>query len=216
KDLVDLYERLATEVDDPSESQASLLKRLSRDFFDSTSATKEIEEDLITQTRAEVLTDIAQNRSGLQNVKIKETEAIAIDLEAIMKKPGSGYDLILEEGDIISIPKQLQTVRLRGEVIYPTTVRHEDSRPMSFYINRAGGFDNRAKKRRTYVVYATGEVARTKNFLFFKSYPSVEPGAEIIVPSKGPKIPFMPGEIIGITTGLATLALILTQIDFNK
>jgi protein involved in polysaccharide export with SLBB domain len=215
KDLVNLYQRLATEVDDPSESQASLLKRLNRDFFDSASATNAIEEDLITQTRAEVLTDIAQNRSGLQQVKIKETEAIAIDLEAILAKPGSGYDLILEEGDIISIPKQLQTVRLRGEVIYPTTVRHEDSRPMSFYINRAGGFDNRAKKRRTYVVYANGEVARTKNFLFFKSYPSVEPGAEIIVPSKGPKIAFMPGEIIGITTGLATLALILTQINFK-
>src|SRR5690606_9982335 len=78
------------------------------------------------------------------------------------------------------------------------------------------GFDNRAKKRRTYVVYANGEVARTKNFLFFKSYPSVEPGAEIIVPSKSRKIPFMPGEIIGITTGLPTLALILTQIDFNQ
>src|SRR5690606_19888966 len=95
KDLVNLYQRLATEVDDPSESQASLLNRLNRDFFDSASATKPIEEDLITQTRAEVLTDIAQNRSGLQQVKIKETEAIAIDLEAIMAKPGSGYDLIL-------------------------------------------------------------------------------------------------------------------------
>ena len=85
---------------------------------------------------------------------------------------------------------------------------------MSYYINRAGGFDNRAKKRRTYVVYANGEVARTKSFLFFKSYPHVEPGSEIIVPSKGPRIPFMPGEIVGLTTGLATLALIITQINW--
>jgi protein involved in polysaccharide export with SLBB domain len=216
KDLFNLYERLATEAVDPSESQAMIMRRLNRPVSDSAAANNEAGDDILARTRAEVLTDISQNRSGLNDIKIRETEAIAIDLAAIMAHPGSGYDLILEEGDIISIPKQLQTVRLRGEVIYPTTVRHEPARPMSFYINRAGGFDNRAKKRRTYVVYANGEVARTKNFLFFKSYPSVEPGAEIIVPSKGPKIPFMPGEIIGITTGLATLALILTQIDFNN
>src|SRR5690606_21071308 len=198
-------------------SQAMIMKRLNRQTSDSAATVPtEAGDDILARTRAEVLTDISQNRSGLNGIKIRETEAIAIDLAAIMTNPGSGYDLILEEGDIISIPKQLQTVRLRGEVIYPTTVRHEPARPMSFYINRAGGFDNRAKKRRTYVVYANGEVARTKNFLFFKSYPAVEPGAEIIVPSKGPKIPFMPGEIIGITTGLATLVLILTQIDFNN
>ena len=215
RDLLNLYERLATEAVDPSESQAMIMQRLNRPLSDSAAATNE-GEDILAQTRAEVLTDIGQNRSGLNNIKIKETEAIAIDLQAILDNPGSGYDLLLEEGDIISIPKQLQTVRLRGEVIYPTTVRHEELRPMSFYINRAGGFDNRAKRRRTYVVYANGEVARTKSFLFFKSYPPVEPGAEIIVPSKGPKIPFMPGEIVGITTGLATLALILTQIDFKQ
>lgn len=215
KDLLNLYDRLATDSADPTESQAMFLRRLNLPLSDSSAAKNENEEDIITQTREEILTDITQNRSGLTNIKIKETEAIAIDLEAILRNPGSGYDLILEEGDIISIPKQLQTVRLRGEVIYPTTVRHVDSRSMGFYINRAGGFDNRAKRRKTYVVYANGEVARTKSFLFFKSYPPVEPGSEIIVPSKGPRIPLLPGQIIGATTGLATLALILTQINYR-
>jgi protein involved in polysaccharide export with SLBB domain len=215
KDLLNLYDRLATDSADPTESQAMFLRRLNLPLSDSSAAKNENEEDIITQTREEILTDITQNRSGLTNIKIKETEAIAIDLEAILRTPGSGYDLILEEGDIISIPKQLQTVRLRGEVIYPTTVRHVESRSMGFYINRAGGFDNRAKRRKTYVVYANGEVARTKSFLFFKSYPPVEPGSEIIVPSKGPRIPLLPGQIIGATTGLATLALILTQINYR-
>jgi protein involved in polysaccharide export with SLBB domain len=215
KDLLNLYQRLATDSADPTESQAMLLGRLNDPLFDSSALEGENEEDIITQTKEEILTDITQNRSGLTNIKIKETEAIAIDLQAILKNPGSGYDLILEEGDIISIPKQLQTVRLRGEVIYPTTVRHVPSRSMGYYINRAGGFDTRAKKRRTYVVYANGEVARTKSFLFIKSYPSVEPGSEIIVPSKGPRLPLLPGQIIGATTGLATLALILSQINFR-
>src|SRR5690606_38379359 len=176
KYLITLYERLDTEPADLNESQAMIMRRLNRSVSDSAAANNEAGDDILARTRAEVLTDISRNRSGLNDIKIRETEAIAIDLASIMANPGSGYDLILEEGDIISIPKQLQTVRLRGEVIYPTTVRHEPARPMSFYINRAGGFGNRAKKRRTYVVYANGEVARTKNFLFFKSYPSVEPG----------------------------------------
>ena len=216
KDLVSLYERLAAEIDDPSESQALTMRRLNPTGLDTGARDAAEGNDILAQNRAEILEEIAQSRSGIVDIKIKETEAIAIDLEAILQNPGSEHDLIVEEGDIISIPKQLQTVRLRGEVIYPTTVRHKDSRSMRFYINRAGGFDARAKKKRTYVVYANGEVARTKSFLFFKSYPSVEPGAEIIVPSKGPRVPFRPGEIIGLTTGLATLALIMTQIDFNS
>ena len=215
KDLISLYERLAAEVDDPSEAQSLIMKRLNPTGLD-TSALRAEGNDILAQNRAEVLEEIAQSRSGIVDIKIKETEAIAIDLDAILRSPGSEHDLIVEEGDIIFIPKQLQTVRLRGEVIYPTTVRHKDSRSMRFYINRAGGFDARAKKKRTYVVYANGEVARTKSFLFFKSYPPVEPGSEIIVPSKGPRVPFLPGEIIGLTTGLATLALIVTQIDFNS
>ena len=218
KDLFSLYERLAAEVDDPSEAQALTMRRLNPAGLDTGALALGAAEgnDILAQNRAEILEEIAQNRSGIVDIKIKETEAIAIDLDAILRSPGSEHDLIVEEGDIISIPKQLQTVRLRGEVIYPTTVRHKDSRSMRFYINRAGGFDARAKKKRTYVVYANGEVARTKSFLFFKSYPPVEPGAEIIVPSKGPRVPFLPGEIIGLSTGLATLALIITQIDFNS
>jgi protein involved in polysaccharide export with SLBB domain len=216
KDLLNLYERLVNQSNDPTEAQAMLLDRLNRPFYDSAGNNGDNEEDIVIQAKAEVLRDITENRSELANIKIKETEAIAIDLGTILRNPGSGYDLILEEGDIISIPKQLQTVRLRGDIIYPTTVRHQDSRSMSYYINRAGGFDTRAKRRRTYVVYANGEVAKTKSFLFFKFYPPVEPGSEIIVPSKGPRIPFMPGEIVGITTGLATLALLLSQINFNQ
>jgi protein involved in polysaccharide export with SLBB domain len=158
------------------------------------------------------MNEISESRENVAPIKIRETEAIAIDLEAILANPGSKYDLIVEEGDILSVPRQLQTVRLRGDVIYPTTVRHEDFRSMSYYINRAGGFATRAKKGRTYVVYANGQVARTRNFVLFNVYPKVEPGSEIIVPTKGPRLPIRPGDLVGITTGLATLALVITQL----
>jgi hypothetical protein len=62
------------------------------------------------------------------------------------------------------------------------------------------------------VVYANGEVSRAKSYLGLKIYPSLEPGAEVIVPTKGPRLPIRPGDFVSITTGLATLALIGSQI----
>lgn len=214
KNLYDLLARMSLDFLDPTESQSRLIERLNKYLISDEEDSRQTAEEKIIDARAGVLTEIADARVGIGPIKIKETEAIAIDLDAILSNPGSRFDLILEEGDIISIPRQLQTVRLRGDVIYPTTVRHENFRGMHYYINRAGGFDNRAKRRRTYVVYANGEVARTKNFVVFNVYPKVEPGSEIIVPTKGPRMPIRPGDLVGITTGVATIALLITQI-FN-
>ncbi len=215
KNYENLLARVSQESDDLTESQKRLLARIGEDIKNYQEFTTELEEDLVVKSKVDVLSGITERKAEIAPLKIRETEAIAIDLGKILDNPGSRHDLILEEGDIISIPKRLQTVRLRGDVIYPTTVKYEDNRSMSYFINRAGGFDNRAKRRRTYVVYANGEVARTKSFLGLRFYPSVEPGAEVIVPTKGPRIPFRPGEIISVTTGLATLALLLSQINYG-
>ncbi|WP_375584151.1 SLBB domain-containing protein [Cyclobacterium xiamenense] len=214
RSLLNILERINREELDPTESQQELIDRITEYLFENTDSVGTDLEDRVIQARENLLNEISESRQNVAPIKIKETEAIAIDLEAILANPGSKYDLIVEEGDILSIPRQLQTVRLRGDVIYPTTVRHEDFRTMSYYINRAGGFAMRAKKGSTYVVYANGKVARTRKFILFNVYPKVEAGSEIIVPTKGPKVPIRPGDLVGITTGLATLALVITQL-FN-
>ena len=200
--------------DDPNnaEAQEELLKRLFRDL-----PKEKVEEkdSIANDAKRESLDQIASETPGIA-VKIKETEAVAINLEKILANPGSEADLVLEEGDILNVPKLLQTVRMRGDVVYPTTLRHELGRGFTYYINGAGGFDRRANRKQTYVVYANGAVKRTKGFLGIRSYPAIEPGAEVIVPSKGPKTPFRVGELVGITTGLATLALVLSQINLQN
>jgi protein involved in polysaccharide export with SLBB domain len=212
RNLEDLQLKLQADPNN-TEAQELLLERLFKDLgnlpVDSAEGLAAI------ASKRETLMGIAETKTGLGQIKIKQREAVAIDLEAILSNPGSDKDLILEEGDIISIPRQLQTVRMRGDVVYPATVRYENQRGMKYYINRAGGYDIRANRKRTYVVYANGEVSRTKGFLGIRAYPSIEPGAEVIVPTKGPRIPIRPGEIIALTTGLATLALIITQLNSN-
>uniref|UniRef100_UPI0040474BE3 SLBB domain-containing protein n=1 Tax=Algoriphagus sp. TaxID=1872435 RepID=UPI0040474BE3 len=208
KNLEALRELLKENPPNP-EAQEELLIRLFRDL---PKEKVEKKDSTANNAKRESLDQIAAETPGLA-VKIKETEAVAINLEKILANPGSEEDLLLEEGDILNVPKLLQTVRMRGDVVYPTTLRHEQGRGLRFYINGAGGFDRRANRKQTYVVYANGAVKRTKGFFGVRSYPAVEPGAEVIIPSKGPKIPIRLGELVGVTTGLATLALVLSQIN---
>ena len=134
-------------------------------------------------------------------------------MESIIKYPGSKSDLLLKEGDVIIVPKKLETVRLRGELLYPTTVRFSNGKSLKYYIDSSGGFDSKAKKGGTYVVYANGDVARTKKFLFFNLYPKAEPGCEVIVPKKTIKNPIAANQLLNFTTGLATLILAINQIN---
>lgn len=142
----------------------------------------------------------------------RQQESIGIQLDQIMKNPGSSYDLILKEGDLISIPRELQTVRVRGQVLYPSTVRFDDSYGFKKFVSQAGGFSDRAKKRKSYIVYANGTAEKTSLFLWFKKFPDVEPGAELIIPEKPAKRKLTPGEMVAISSGLTTLSWVVFQI----
>jgi protein involved in polysaccharide export with SLBB domain len=145
-------------------------------------------------------------------VEVKTTEMIGIDLEAILKNPKGKEDLILLEGDVLSIPKELQTVRMRGELLFPTSTRFQQGAGFRQYISKAGGFTDRSRKGRSYVVYANGDVRRTHKVLFFSVYPRVAPGAEIIVPQKPERQGITAQGWIGIGTSLATLGLLINQL----
>lgn len=151
--------------------------------------------------------------SSVMEIAFREQELIGIELEKIVQEPGSKYDLILQEGDIIRIPKELQTVKMRGEVLYPTTARYDVSRGFRNYISRAGGFSAEARKGRSYVIYANGDVKRTNTFLFFNFFPKIEPGAEIIVPQKPERQPLSVQAWIGMASSLATLAILVDRVS---
>ncbi len=111
---------------------------------------------------------------------ISNTYSVGIDLEKALKNPGSQADVVLREGDIIEVPEYTNTVKISGAVMYPNTVSFVDDKPVKYYIEQAGGFGNRAKKRRAYVVCMNGQVKRARR----NSNHAVEPGCELIVPMK--------------------------------
>nr|WP_317046443.1 SLBB domain-containing protein [Algoriphagus chordae] len=154
--------------------------------------------------------------TAINKVRIKQQDLVGIDLEKIMQNPGSEEDLILVEGDIIQIPKQLQTVRMVGEVLLPTTTRFDKKNSLKNYISKAGGFTEEARRSKTYVVYANGDAKRTHNFLGLNIYPELEPGAEIVVPMKPKKSRMSPASWIGIASSLATVAILVQTIVNNS
>ncbi len=156
------------------------------------------------------------NQATVPRYKIIEplTQNIGIDLEKIIERPGSRYDIRLLPGDTLMIPKELQTVRMSGELLYPVSSRFDRRKSFKNYISEAGGFTKEADKKRSYIIYANGSVDRTRSILFVKNYPEVKPGAEIIVPVKPPRPNLSPQAWIGIGSGLATLTLtIITILD---
>jgi protein involved in polysaccharide export with SLBB domain len=137
---------------------------------------------------------------------------VGIKLEKILENPGTQVDLILEEGDILRIPKQLQTVKVNGEILYPVTTIFNPARDFKYYISQGGGFSSKSLKRRSYVIYANGSVKSTSKIFFFNNYPKIEPGAELFVPQKEEKRPLSAGEIVGISSGLGSLAIIILNL----
>lgn len=162
--------------------------------------------------RQQSIMEPGESQEGVGQIEIKDTELIGINLEAILKNPYGPEDLILKEGDVLSIPRELQTVRMRGEVLYPTSARYRENAGFKQYISRAGGFTEKSRRGRAYVIYANGDVQRTRKFLFINAYPSIEPGAEIIVPQKPERERMSPQAWIGIATSLATLALLINNL----
>ena len=155
----------------------------------------------------------AESSKSLKKVAKKTSEyRIGIDVSKILKHKHSKYDLLLNEGDMLLIPSEKQTVEIRGEVLAPSMVRFQKGQSLRQYIDQAGGFSNRAKKRSIYVLYANGSIKSTRNSLFFKNYPELAPGAIIIVPSKPEKKEMSTGETIGIISAITTMGVLIYNV----
>lgn len=141
-----------------------------------------------------------------------DNDLVGINLEYILKKPGHRGDLILEDGDVIHVPKELQTVKISGEVLAPSTAVYSPSKGFTQYISQAGGFSSRALRKSVYVLYANGSVKSTNRFLFFNNYPPIKPGAEIFVPQKEVKPSIGVQQWLGFGTGIASLAAIIVTL----
>lgn len=150
--------------------------------------------------------------ANVKEEEILKNVYVGINLEKILLAPKSSADLILEEGDVLRIPKELQTVKVNGEVLYPVTTSYARGKTFKYYVSQGGGFSDRSMRKRAYVIYANGSVKSTRKVFLFNNFPSIEPGAEVFVPKKELKKPVSAGEIVGISSALASMAVIILNL----
>jgi polysaccharide export outer membrane protein len=134
-------------------------------------------------------------------------ELIAVDLKVVEKNPSLSSNLLLLDNDSLLIPRKTEVVRINGGVFNPSMMNYDHQFSYKDYISQAGGYSERAWKNRVYVSYPNGRTHRTNRFLFFRSYPKIEPGSIINVPVKKEKVEreTTPAERIAIFSVLASV-----------
>lgn len=136
------------------------------------------------------------------------TYPVAVNLEKAMANPGSSEDIVLREGDLVTIPQFSNTVKISGEVSYPISMNYKKGERLNYYIKRAGGYGNRAKKNGVYAIYMNGAVQKVNK----SSTKSIEPGCEIIVPTKKQGRKMSSGEVVAITSGAASISSVIVAL----
>jgi protein involved in polysaccharide export with SLBB domain len=159
--------------------------------------------DMVMQDEEAADYDINQARDSVENDTVRYS--VGIELDKALANPGSDYDVTLKEGDRLIVPEYNGTVKINGNVMYPNTVAYSDGKKYKWYVNQAGGFGNRAKKSRTFVVYQNGTVSKAKKA-------RIEPGCEIIVPSKTTTASDVIGQVGAVGTSMATLLTLLISV----
>lgn len=138
---------------------------------------------------------------------IKDRYSVGIDLEKAITSPGSDHDVVLREGDVLTIPEMPSTVSVLGTVLYSNTVAFKEGGNLKYYIDQAGGYGHRARKSRVYVVYMNGTVARCSS-----RRTKIEPGCHIIVPSKRERKGLSLPAIMSLATSAASVGTMAATI----
>jgi protein involved in polysaccharide export with SLBB domain len=161
--------------------------------------------------RDELIKMARQSASGtkdsisIEQLALETTYLVGIHLDEALANPGGDEDIELQDGDRLVIPRYSRTVRISGDVQKPNTVAFKSKKDYKYYIEQAGGFGRRARKSQTYILYQNGTIAKA-------SKGEIEPGCEIVVPTKGPKDNSQLTQWLGIGTSMASLATMFVSI----
>ena len=147
----------------------------------------------------------AKDSISIEQLALDSTYTVGIHLDEALAHPGCDEDIELQDGDRLVIPRFNRTVRISGDVQKPNTVAFKDNKNYKYFVEQAGGFGKRARKSHTYIVYQNGTIAKA-------SKGKIEPGCEVIVPTKGPKDSTSITQWLGIGTSMASLATMFVSL----
>jgi protein involved in polysaccharide export with SLBB domain len=164
--------------------------------------------------RQQAVLDAIRNNLGRKDsiswdkMELEATYPIGIQLDKALENPGSDLDIVLREGDHIDVPEYNGTVKIAGDVQFPNTITFTQGKGYKWYVNNAGGFSQTAKKSKTFVIYPNGMMAKCK------SGTKIEPGSEIVVPSKKERRRLSVADWVNALSGLTSLSTMVMAIAY--
>lgn len=161
-------------------------------------------QEMVRMARQSAASDASDSLS-LEQLALETTYSVGIHLDEALDNPGCDEDVELQEGDRLVIPRYNRTVKISGDILKPNTVAFKDKKSYKYYIEQAGGYGKRARKSHTYILYQNGTIAKA-------SKGDIEPGCEIVVPTKGPKDNTNLQQWLAIGTSTASLATMFVSI----
>ena len=206
-------------TDDLEDEEIELLTALKRKMADTDDIYKNSNNENLRNAldlRIKTLKNKVKDRKAANKSKRNGRESndrIGLDIQEILQNPDSPHNLVLLPGDIIDVPRKQDIVKIRGQVLYPTSTKFLDSENFKSYISNAGGYSRNAKPGLSYVIYANGDAARVKRFLFFRNYPEIKPGSEIVIPGGKLRQVFSPERLLGLASSLLTTYFLIDRIS---
>ena len=158
--------------------------------------------------------DSLSQHPRLKDELFKSYDLISVDLTTALSNPENSENLVLEDGDVLTVDRNSKLVKISGEVYYPTIIPYKENKSLKYYVQQAGSFTPYARKTGSLVIHADGKAASVRHFLWFKFYPSVTPRSEIFVPQKlkTNKSRLGAGELALIVSALGIIASVIPKL----
>ena len=138
---------------------------------------------------------------------------IPIEWKKISKNQKNSTNITLQLGDEIVISVNNECVKISGNVLLTSEIPFNKGKRFRYYINAVGGKDAKAWLRKAYIIYPNGRANTTSSFLFFKCFPKVLAGSQIVIPEKPSKNKVIsPVEVMGVASVFTSLAGIVIAI----
>ncbi|MBL7759238.1 MAG: SLBB domain-containing protein [Sediminibacterium sp.] len=196
---------------------AVLIRKTYRDISENDAALVNTKANLINTQSGKAAVVTSSSDTSIINDLYNEQKPVGIRLDKILENPGSAEDLFLVEGDVLKVPKELQTIQTFGAVNVPKQIVYYEGIRFKDALRESGRYSMNASRKNAYVIYPNGQVRKTRNLLFIRFHPSIRPGTEIYVPAKKPKAKLSTGEVVGIFSSLTSLvSILIVLINTNK
>jgi protein involved in polysaccharide export with SLBB domain len=178
---------------------------------------KQIEEleNVNFEVNKNVVDETVSKKDTVKNSALKKLKeelkfaTIPVDWNKIVNNPKNRTNITLLPGDEIEVVEYSESVKVTGSVLLTSEIPYNSGRGLNYYLSSVGGTDAKAWKRKAYVIYPNGQAAVTSSFLFFKSYPKVTPGSQIVVPEKPLTKKMSTGEWVSIGSVITSLSLLI-------